>query len=529
MVVEADSELTLESDIKGKRVLVVEDGPTLTHGEMQIGAGLVAAKRSARAKSSNRGITPSARSPSTYQKYPENRRGHPAGDGLFRSADQRPAGHDQRDRRRYRPQRHPDRPDAHRSVNKPVVRVQYDLIPRKGSVGLLEKRSKNGSLPEQVGITPLSLWERGQVCRVGRAKRAPPLVFSRSWWGLPTRLRPVPVGPPYDSATKTRDEGIPNGPLTRTADSVVMARPRYFGFNEQTGLDNEFQSRLDLAEAEINRRANDEFGRMVDRLRTEGVDCLILEPDPASQTKLPDAVFPNNWFSTEHDGTLLIYPMKTPNRRAERRTADLERLLRQNGRVVRNVLYVGRIDEDERFLEGTGSLVIDHAARVVYAVRSQRCDPAQFENFLRLRSYSEGILFDAVSSRGRPIYHTNVMMSLGDRYAVICPAAIPAAAERSRVLESLGRGFDVIEISPAQMEEHYCGNILQLRNRQNEPLIVMSLRAEKGFTPEQRARLAAYGKVVSVDLETIETIGGGSARCMLAEVFLPRGGRKQDS
>ena len=140
----------------------------------------------------------------------------------------------------------------------------------------------------------------------------------------------------------------------------------------------------------------------------------------------------------------------------------------------------------------------------------------------RAAHHREGILFDARGSSGRPIYHTNVMMGLGDRFAVICPDAIPDAAQRARVMQSLAGSFDVIEISVAQMEKHFCGNLLQLRNRSGEPLIVMSARAEKGFTPEQRRRLTAYGKVVSVDLETIETIGGGSARCMLAEVFLPR-------
>ena len=202
--------------------------------------------------------------------------------------------------------------------------------------------------------------------------------------------------------------------------------------------------------------------------------------------------------------------------------ADLEQLLRQAGRVVTNVIYLGGIEEKERFLEGTGSLVIDHLARVVYATRSDRCHPQQFENFIRLRSYREGILFDAHGSSGRPIYHTNVMMGLGDRFAVICPDAIPDFAQRTRVMQSLAGSFDVIEISVAQMEKHFCGNLLQLRSRAGEPLVVMSARAEQGFMPEQRRRLAAYGKLVSVDLDTIETIGGGSARCMLAEIFLPR-------
>ena len=312
--------------------------------------------------------------------------------------------------------------------------------------------------------------------------------------------------------------------IARTADAVVMVRPRDFGFNEETALDNEFQTRPQAADSEINRQANVEFQNMVDRLLAEGIDVMVLEPDDADRTKVPDAVFPNNWFSTHHDGALITYPMMAPSRRAEVRPADLQRLLRQHGRRVKNLIRFGRVGKDrpERFLEGTGALVIDRAARVVYAARSQRCDMDLFERLISFRAYKEGILFDAVSSSGKPIYHTNVMMNLGERYAVICAESIHDAAQRTRVLLSLRRSFYVLEISPEQMERHYCGNILQLRNRDGELLIVMSARAEDGFTPQQRERLSVYGKIVSVDLQTIETIGGGSARCMLAEVFLPR-------
>ncbi len=296
----------------------------------------------------------------------------------------------------------------------------------------------------------------------------------------------------------------------RTADGVVMVRPRNFGFNEETAADNEFQAQIDASAAEINRRASAEFQGMVDRLRAENAEVMILEPDDSDRTRLPDAVFPNNWFSTERDGTLLIYPMMAPNRRAERRVDDLARLLRQNGRRVENVVYIGRLDKNKRFLEGTGALVIDHRTKIVYAARSQRCCPELFADFLRLRSYGEGILFDAISSQGKPIYHTNVVMSIGEGYAVICAEAISDPAMRGRVMQSLRRSFDVIEISPEQMETHYCGNILQIRGRGGEPFIVMSARAEHGFTPEQRGRLAGFGKIVGVDLETIETVGGGA-------------------
>ena len=156
---------------------------------------------------------------------------------------------------------------------------------------------------------------------------------------------------------------------TQTADCVVMARPRDFGFNEETGQDNEFQTRLAVSAADINRRANTEFQHMADRLRAEGVEVLILEPAEGDRTKLPDAVFPNNWLSTEHDGAILVYPMMAPTRRAERRLGDLKQLLRHSGRVVGKTICIGG-ENEERFLEGTGSLVIDHAAQVVYAACS---------------------------------------------------------------------------------------------------------------------------------------------------------------
>jgi hypothetical protein len=311
----------------------------------------------------------------------------------------------------------------------------------------------------------------------------------------------------------------------RTADAVVVVRPRDFGFNEETGADNTFQNRLDVPAAEINRRANIEFQNTADRLRAEGIEVLILEPGegtnpPPPQT--PDAVFPNNWFSTECDGTLVVYPMMAPNRRAERRIDDLQRLLRENGRRIENVVDLSAAENDGRILEGTGALVIDRAERIVYAARSQRCHPDLFDEYVQLRSYREGILFDTRGSSGNSIYHTNVVLAIGEKFAVICSDAVPEPAQRCRVLESLRRSFDVIEISMPQMEEHYCGNILEVRTRAGEPRIVMSARAERGFTAEQRRRLAAYGKIVSVDIDTIETVGGGSARCMLAEIFSPR-------
>jgi hypothetical protein len=307
--------------------------------------------------------------------------------------------------------------------------------------------------------------------------------------------------------------------VPRTTDTVLMVRPYDFGFNEETGRDNEFQKKLKASEMEVNRKANIEFQNMVDLLRKEGVTVLILEKPALPYSKAPDAIFPNNWFSTEHDGTILVYPMAAQNRRFEKRPADVEKLLKESGYKIRNIINVGPLDEKDSFLEGTGSMIIDHAAEIVYAARSQRCSDEQFDNFIRLRFYEKGILFDTKSSTGQPVYHANVMMGLGEKFAVVCLDCICNQKDKERVYDSLNRFFDVIEISMEQMEKHFCGNILQVNSSDGNPLIVMSKRAFAGYSTEQIQRLEQYGKILPVDLTTIETVGGGSARCMMAEIF----------
>lgn len=307
--------------------------------------------------------------------------------------------------------------------------------------------------------------------------------------------------------------------VSRTTDTILMVRPYDFGFNSETGIDNEFQIMPSLSKEEINQKANIEFQAMVDTLRNQGVNVLILEKNETCPMETPDAIFPNNWFSTEHDGTILTYPMAASNRRMERRPADLEKLLKENGYKIRNHINVGGLSETDAFLEGTGSMIIDHRAEIVYAARSKRCSDAQFDNFIRLRFYEKGILFNTLSSTGNPVYHTNVIMSIGDRYAVICLECIVDSPEKQDVIKNLEESFEIIEISMEQMEKHFCGNILQVNSMQGEPLIVMSTRAFNGFNPVQIKKLEQYGKIVPVNLDIIETVGGGSARCMMAEIF----------
>jgi len=307
--------------------------------------------------------------------------------------------------------------------------------------------------------------------------------------------------------------------ITRTADTILMVRPMDFGYNEETGTDNEFQNKPIEDQRKINEQANREFQSMVKGLRKKGVTILVLEPPVDPEINTPDAIFPNNWFSTEHDGTILTYPMMARNRQAEGRLLEVENLLNENGYTIRTCINVGRLDEPEKFLEGTGVLIIDQVDEIVYAARSERCHPDQFDNFIRLRFYKEGILFNTKSSSGKPVYHTNVMMSLGEKYAVICAECITDPHSQEYVLATLKKSFDVMEISIEQMEKHFCGNILQVRNKKGDYFIVMSESARNGFHKEQIAFLEQYGKILSFDLTTIETIGGGSARCMMAEIF----------
>jgi len=327
----------------------------------------------------------------------------------------------------------------------------------------------------------------------------------------------------YDGAS-THDEAHP-----QLADTVLMVRPFDFAFNEQTAADNEFQRIPERRPDEINRAALVEFDRCVNLLREAGVNVIVLEKNLDSQAKkTPDAVFPNNWVSTGPDGNMVLYPMATPNRRDETlRAREVQKLFYDHGFDVKNVTQIGRYDEDEHFLEGTGSMVIDHRNRIVYAARSVRTNDDQLDNFMRTnRYYQSTVAFDTRSSSGLPFYHTNVMMSVGDGFAVVCSECIVDndVCTRQDVVDTLSKDRDVIEITLDQAEKYFCGNILQLRSAEtDEKVIAMSESCLKGFTEDQLNVLRRHGKIVAFPVsETIEFVGGGSARCMIAEVFLPK-------
>lgn len=304
-------------------------------------------------------------------------------------------------------------------------------------------------------------------------------------------------------------------------DTVLMVRPEGFAFNVQTGADNEFQHSLNEGADIIRQRALAEFEAMVTRLEAEGVRVLVLEKDPRGITP-PDAVFPNNWFTTNARGEITIYPMLTPNRREERRVNCISRLLLDNEHQIEQISWLGHPFKEDQILEGTGAMIFDHAAGWVYAALSERCDEQLLASYVKRAGLNGYTAFRTCSSAGSAIYHTNVMMSIGEQFAVICSESIRNPEERKAVLTQLAENHAVIEISLAQMEQQFCGNILNIRNHAGESLIVMSESAFNGFTVAQREQLSRYGRVIANPIPTIETIGGGSCRCMLAEIFLPR-------
>ena len=289
-----------------------------------------------------------------------------------------------------------------------------------------------------------------------------------------------------------------------------MVEPVGFAANPETAADNAFQRPVEGDLAEVRERARAEFDAFAATLRDRGVEVEIATP---ADDSTPDAVFPNNWFSTRPDGTLVLYPMRPASRRRERRPEIVEALVQRYGSVIDFSDQEGA----GRFLEGTGSLVIDEPHRIVYASVSSRTDPELVADWAERFGY-DSIMFRALDREGVEIYHTNVMMTVGTGWAAIASQAIESDADRGEVLASLAEtGHETIDLTVDQMHE-FCGNLLELETADGGLVAVMSDRAHRAFRPEQISILEKYADVVHVDLTTIETHGGGSARCMLAEL-----------
>ncbi len=294
-----------------------------------------------------------------------------------------------------------------------------------------------------------------------------------------------------------------------------MIRPSRFVFNAETAVNNAFQTRQ--PDEAVPQKALAEFNNFVDLLKTNGVDVVVVDDTPEPFT--PDSIFPNNWISFHEDGTLLLYPMFAENRRKERKLTVLDTIKKRF--TIHETIDLSFYEKEQLFLEGTGSMVLDRDSRIAYACSSPRTDEIVFKEFCELLNY-QPVLFHAVDSGKQAIYHTNVLMCVADRYVVICLDAIPDQQERRTVTEAIQETRKlIIPISLDQMN-HFAGNMLQVQDGEGRHLLVMSSQAYHSLLPEQREQLISYNPIVHAELSTIETNGGGSARCMMAEIHLPQ-------
>ena len=300
-----------------------------------------------------------------------------------------------------------------------------------------------------------------------------------------------------------------------------MIRPIGFRKNEQTAVNNYFQVDIDLQNAEINKKAQEEFDGYVLKLKSHGVNVVVVSDTEEFDT--PDSIFPNNWISFHSDGTVGLYPMFAENRRLERRD-DILNELEKNGFLIENVVDYTSAEDEGLFLEGTGSIILDRANKKAYCALSARADEDLFIEFCEDFEYTPVVFVANQTVKGdrAAIYHTNVMMCVAETFAVICLASIDDKAERKNVLKHLKEdGKQVVDITEAQMHS-FAGNMLQVRGANEEQFLVMSSAAYASLTQSQIAKINNHCKIISSSLETIETCGGGSARCMMAEVFLPK-------
>lgn len=300
----------------------------------------------------------------------------------------------------------------------------------------------------------------------------------------------------------------------QTTSHILMIRPSAFTYNAQTAVNNAFQ--VESKETDVQQKASKEFDDFVAILKQNGVDVIVTNDTPEPHT--PDSIFPNNWVSFHEDGTLLLYPMYAENRRAERKPHVLDEIAKQF--YISKKIDLSTWEQKNVFLEGTGSMVLDRDNRIAYACLSPRTDEKVLEDFCKQMNYTD-VVFDATDSTNKPIYHTNVMMCVADRYVVICLDSIRNKAQKEKVEAAIKEsGKAIIPISLSQMNR-FAGNMLQVENSKGEKLLVMSTQAYESLTPEQLKLLQFFNKIVHSSLTTIETNGGGSARCMMAEVHLP--------
>jgi hypothetical protein len=294
---------------------------------------------------------------------------------------------------------------------------------------------------------------------------------------------------------------------------ILMVRPYQFYFNQQTAANNFFQSNINIENA--NELAIAEFDAMVEKLRAHQIKVNVVQDTKDPST--PDSIFPNNWVSTHTNGTVCLYPMYAENRRAERKSSVIEFL--QSNYKIENTLDLTDLEKEGIFLEGTGSMVLDHQNKIAYGCLSERLDKNAFNEWCDKMQF-KAIAFKAVDDKAQPIYHTNVMMCMGDQFVVICSDSIPNEQERQMLLDSFAQtNKEVIEISQDQLN-HFAGNMLQVFDITEKPHLIMSEQAYKSLHTAQLKSLEKYNPLLPISIPTIEALGGGSTRCMMAEIYL---------
>ena len=304
------------------------------------------------------------------------------------------------------------------------------------------------------------------------------------------------------------------------SNAILMVRPVDYRMNEETAVNNFFQKDMDLSPESITEKAQEEFDGFVNQLRKVGVK--VIGVDDIKENNTPDSIFPNNWVSFHQNGDVALYPMFAENRRRERREDILEKI-EEEGFKINNIVDYTSAEEDDKFLEGTGVLILDRQNRKAYCALSPRADEDLTIEFCEDFEYTPIIFkaFQNVNNQRKQIYHTNVLMGLGEELAIICLSSIDDKKERKLVVESLKEdGKTIVDITEEQMH-HFAGNMLEVRGAFNKKYWVMSEAARKILTEKQVKTIEKHSEILSSNLNVIETLGGGSARCMLAEVFLP--------
>ncbi|WP_313376107.1 citrulline utilization hydrolase CtlX [Chishuiella sp.] len=303
--------------------------------------------------------------------------------------------------------------------------------------------------------------------------------------------------------------------------TILMVEPTAFYYNPETAVNNFFQTETNDSKEEIQAEALKEFNQMVSDLRSKGVNVITLKDTPTPQT--PDSIFPNNWISFHANGNVVLYPMFAKNRRDERREEEVLSLLEEKGFLINDVIDFTSAEEDEIFLEGTGSIILDRENELAYACISQRTDEDLLIEFCEELEYTP-VIFHAnqtVNGDRKPIYHTNVMMCIADKYAIVCLDTIDDKKEKKNVCEYLlESGKEIISITEAQMHQ-FAGNMLQVGGL-GQSYLVMSQTAFNSLSDDQKTKIENYNPILPVKIDLIEKLGGGSARCMMAEVFLPK-------